>query len=439
MIYWLLLIFIVAFGACVGSFLNVVIYRLPEGGSLVRPGSHCPHCHHVLRWWENVPVLAWFYLLGKCRRCGKRISAQYPVVEATCAILFGLTCWSYYVADLHPPLGSLGLGSTWPLYLVHLVLIGALLAATLIDARWYIIPLEIPWFAMGVAMVVLPVSAMWMPAIGLVTTVTPGVFLWVGVGGVAGLVVAIALLSLGVLPRSFEDKELVITPSAASGNPDHMKEDAKIAADEFSKTSELDATTESDVTSDVTLTGVTEEGLENDLRSTAAESPPNAPDAVLAYPHARREVLKECLFLFLPVLGAVLGYAFAPTAEPGRPLGVNVLGGVLLGYLVGGVLVWVTRIAGTLGFGKEAMGLGDVHLLAAIGAVIGPVDTIVVFFVAPFVGLFYTSVAFGMRKLLQGQVRVIPYGPYLATVSIVMMILRSPMWDLLERIGIGLP
>ncbi len=79
-------------GACIGSFLNVVVYRLPAGLSLVHPPSRCPHCHHRLQPWDNIPVLGWLLIGGKCRYCRSAVSWRYPVVEALTGLLFaGLT------------------------------------------------------------------------------------------------------------------------------------------------------------------------------------------------------------------------------------------------------------------------------------------------------------------------------------------------------------
>jgi leader peptidase (prepilin peptidase)/N-methyltransferase len=75
-------------GLMLGSFLNVVAFRLPRGESLVRPGSHCPSCGAAVRPYDNVPVLSWLWLRGRCRGCGERISPRYPVVEAITAVLF---------------------------------------------------------------------------------------------------------------------------------------------------------------------------------------------------------------------------------------------------------------------------------------------------------------------------------------------------------------
>ena len=77
-------------GLLVGSFFNVLIARLPEGESLVTPGSRCPHCGHPVRPYDNVPVLSWLWLRGRCRDCGEPISARYPLVEALTGVLCAL-------------------------------------------------------------------------------------------------------------------------------------------------------------------------------------------------------------------------------------------------------------------------------------------------------------------------------------------------------------
>ena len=77
-------------GAMVGSFLNVVIHRVPLGESVVSPRSRCPHCRHEISWWENIPVLSWMLLRGRCRGCGAGISFRYVLVEILAALLAGL-------------------------------------------------------------------------------------------------------------------------------------------------------------------------------------------------------------------------------------------------------------------------------------------------------------------------------------------------------------
>ncbi len=112
-------------GAMLGSFLNVCIIRLPAGKSVVSPRSSCPHCGHVVRPWDNLPVFSWLILRGRCRDCGSAISAQYPLVELTSA---GLAV----AALLHA-----GIGWQWPVEFLLLYLLLGILAT---DVREYIIP-----------------------------------------------------------------------------------------------------------------------------------------------------------------------------------------------------------------------------------------------------------------------------------------------------------
>jgi leader peptidase (prepilin peptidase)/N-methyltransferase len=160
----------------------------------------------------------------------------------------------------------------------------------------------------------------------------------------------------------------------------------------------------------------------------------------IAYPHARREMVRELAFIapcgILGWLGGELAHKLAVTVNPDpflppieahMPLWLAALGAVLLGYLIGGGVVWIVRIFGSLAFGKEALGLGDVHMMAAVGSVCGWIDATLAFFVAAFVGLawFFVSLAFG------GKVkRTLPYGPYLA-VATVLVLLCKPLIEML--------
>ena len=111
------------FGACIGSFLNVVIYRIPAGQSVVKPRSHCK-CGRMIAWYDNIPVLSWFILRGRCRHCGERFSIRYPLVEAgTALIFFGL--WRV---------------GGWPDALVWMVFAGMMISAAFIDLDTMEIP-----------------------------------------------------------------------------------------------------------------------------------------------------------------------------------------------------------------------------------------------------------------------------------------------------------
>src|ERR1700709_162213 len=88
-----IIIFLFVLGSCIGSFLNVVVWRLPRGESLVTPPSRCPKCNTRLSWRDNIPVFGWIFLRGKCRYCKAPISPRYPTIEAITGGLFVL----YYV------------------------------------------------------------------------------------------------------------------------------------------------------------------------------------------------------------------------------------------------------------------------------------------------------------------------------------------------------
>jgi leader peptidase (prepilin peptidase)/N-methyltransferase len=130
-------------GLVIGSFLNVVIHRLPRGASLSHPGSHCPGCGAPVRWYDNVPVLAYLWLRGRCRRCGARISWRYPAVELATAALFAGIVWR------HGP---------GPMTLIWCAFAAALLASAVIDFDHQIIPDEISLGGLALALVLVPVA-----------------------------------------------------------------------------------------------------------------------------------------------------------------------------------------------------------------------------------------------------------------------------------------
>lgn len=118
-------------GLCVGSFLNVVIIRLPEGKSISLPASHCPTCKHPLKWYHNIPLLSWILLGGKCAFCNIKISIQYPLVEILTTFIFVL---SYFKNETLLEAG------------ISAILFSMLLALSVIDLKYKAVPdnLSIP-------------------------------------------------------------------------------------------------------------------------------------------------------------------------------------------------------------------------------------------------------------------------------------------------------
>ena len=138
-----ILFIIFIFGICFGSFFNVLIYRLPLEKSLIKPGSHCPLCNTTIKFYDNIPILSFFLLGGKCRACKANIALRYPLVEALTGLLlvlaffhFGFTIRGFETA------------------LLTLLFIPIFF----IDLEHRIIPnqLDLPWIAIGLAMSLIP-------------------------------------------------------------------------------------------------------------------------------------------------------------------------------------------------------------------------------------------------------------------------------------------
>lgn len=122
-LFYLPILFIL--GALLGSFANVIILRLPKSESVVTPRSRCPNCQSPIAWFDNIPVLSYALLGGRCRKCQQKFSIQYPVVELLMAILFCAVGYS--------------IGLKWSL-LEYLILVFGLVVITFIDLKHYIIP-----------------------------------------------------------------------------------------------------------------------------------------------------------------------------------------------------------------------------------------------------------------------------------------------------------
>lgn len=135
---WMVAVWLGVLGAVIGSFLNVVIYRMPLGLNLSRPSSHCPKCGHAIRPWHNVPVLGWLWLRGRCHDCHASVSIRYPLVEAATGLLFaGLAVAELGSFGMNLPLrdphGAVLMTDVLATYAYHLVLLSCLLCAALIE------------------------------------------------------------------------------------------------------------------------------------------------------------------------------------------------------------------------------------------------------------------------------------------------------------------
>jgi leader peptidase (prepilin peptidase) / N-methyltransferase len=168
----MVLVPVVTFGLVIGSFVNVVIARLPQRRSLWAPRSACPECGNQIAWHDNIPLISFVALRGRCRACAARIPWRYPLVEAATAALFALS-WVIFAGDVRD-------------FVVAAVFLAGLVAITVIDLRHQIIPdaITLPGIVAGVAASLITDRISWVESV-------EGVLL----GG--GLFVAIILLSRG--------------------------------------------------------------------------------------------------------------------------------------------------------------------------------------------------------------------------------------------------
>jgi leader peptidase (prepilin peptidase)/N-methyltransferase len=260
------------FGACMGSFLNVCIYRIPREESVISPGSHCPHCNHPIAWYDNIPLLGYLVLRARCRYCKGHISPRYLIVEMLIAVLFVLV-W----LKLGPSASNERLLALAPVF------------------TFWLIPIY-----------------------------------WLAVFG----------LALG----TFVDIEHMIIPDR------------------------------------VTLGGI---------------------------------VIGIVLSMLVPAMH------FESTFFGG-------LGASFIGALVGSGLLWGVALLGKMIFKKDAMGMGDVKLLGAIGAFMGWASVLFTVMISSFFGaLVGLTLVLMKKKEMQSR---IPYGPYLALAALIWLLWGPSLW-----------
>ena len=397
---WFWIVFLFAIGCCVGSFLNVVIYRLPRDKSLVRPPSSCPSCGKHIQFYDNIPLVSWLLLRGKCRYCKARISPRYFVIELLTGLVFVGAFALYFHSGLRHGIPAF-LSGGWILYLISIILFSSLIASSAIDLEMWIIPLSICWFATAAGLIGGAIAPLFihpatirhyylLPATADLIFVNHTTVASLVTGATIGLGISLLLLATGILKRSYDFSRI----------------------QKSSENSEKPADSTSQSSSGQTISQQAE-GEFND----------------------RIEMLREMLFL-LPIIVCALAVSQIVNQCPAlhqwwlvfsqRPV-VEGFMGSLAGYFVGCAIVWATRIFGTLAFGREAMGLGDVHLMGAAGTVIGPLFIVIAFFVAPFFGLVWAAAQMFSRKTRQ-----IPYGPFLSMGIVVVMIFHDGIINYLK-------
>ena len=380
---WIWYLFAFAYGCCIGSFLNVVVYRMPRDKSLISPPSSCPACGRRILVYDNIPLFSWVLLGRKCRFCKAPVSPRYFVIELLTGLIFLGMFILYFSSRLREGVPSF-LEGGWLFYLLHIILLSSFIAASAIDLELWIIPLGICWFVTIAAFVISAISVFVIDSAVIAKfSLFPRASFLTGslaVGASVGLAISTVLLMTGLLKRSYEG------------------EDSDQAGDEHQNSA---AGSDADV---------------------APAVPPEGD-----FNH-RLEACREIIFLLPIIICSVAAYLIlSELVSTGWQKGFAVqhpaiagLLGSVWGYFIGCGIVWAIRIFGAFAFGKEAMGLGDVHLMGAAGAAIGPIMVVIAFFVAPFFGLAWAGSQMFFKK-----VRQIPYGPFLSLGVFVVIIFHD--------------
>lgn len=357
--------FVFAAGACVGSFINLIAWRLPRGQGIVQPESRCGACGRSLAWFENIPVLSCLILRGRCRTCGTKFGFEHVLVEVGLGALFFATYFLLYAGPWRFPSTEQswwwtrnGPIATLPAMLAILICWSTLATVSLIDARTFYVPIRMTAAATIAAFVLWRMQAL-VPSIadafpsgrwGL--DILPVRLCVASVTAMVGLLVSCVLLWRGLIARSFIDYEQEFIPASV----------------------------------------------------------------------IRVEMFKEFLFLVPIIVAFVIGYWLGnmPIIQARCEAATfGVYGMCSFGFLVGGGIIWFTRIFASLAFGREAMGLGDVHILGVAGATLGWKIATITFFMAPFIALTWLAISGGFNRIVGKEKSEIPYGPYLAIACVI--------------------
>lgn len=488
--YWWIwcLFLVVGFGGCIGSFLNVVVYRLPRDIHLGDPlWSFCPNCRTRIRWYDNIPVLSYFRLRGSCRACGCSIPPRYVIIEVITILTFIILFDAFFVASLlnginADPWTSVAYRfySDWPIYTAHVLLFASLIAMSAIDMEQYWVDIRFTHLAAACGFVL---HAIWTPAhnppwprpgaslsaaaliatLAIVVTHLIAAWLWrrraraeaqrtptahppdsppAGhapealtapicnptaakrlrpSAWLAGLVLAACLTMLITHLLSTAPSPV---PHASSTPPTQPGEPRASASDLSFLARTLPAVL---FTFAVLVAGsvirreadqVIEEALEAERHS------------------ARRMALTELATLMPAVL--VFGFVLL-LVQPGgvlekawhsawhwqigrqtRP--ILGLGTAAAGFLIAGAVGWAVRIFFTLALGKEAFGTGDIHIMAAAGAVMGWEVVVIGFFMSALLALLGKAVTLPFKR---GH--ALPMGPWITLGLFITLLLREPL------------
>ena len=414
-------LFVYVIGLCVGSFLNVVVYRLPRGLSLSKPTwSFCPRCQTTLRWYDNLPVLGWLLLRARCRYCHQPISAQYPLVEAITGLAFVLTYYLLFVAQARVGAGDLTWRTDIPLLLAWLVLVAVLIACSAMDLLLYVVDTRITDVAL-VAGIVL--YALWprhdffgecvatpAAAATAVMFVVSGLMLWRSRRRDSSS----AEDKRAVAPSLADNAAAVLAIVLFVGLAVWLLAGAALPGSSPSGVFELAVPAALlALFVAMVLTGGQPRAVDDELRATIEAEASSA----------RGVTMRELLWLTPAIVAGIVTYVVVDrvpavgdvwrSITSWTPIGrFAPLGGMVFavhGAIVAAAAGWIIRVFFTLVFGREAFGTGDIYILAAAGAAGGWDIALLGFLLSVPIALLGW-----IAGLVLKRTGMIPFGPPLA-------------------------
>lgn len=436
-------IFLWLLGLCVGSFLNVVIYRLPVGLSLANPPrSFCPHCQAGIAWYDNLPLLSWLLLRGRCRHCATPISVRYPIVEGITGLVFVLVYHLLFVARCRAGVWPAELPCDLPLLFMWLALAAGLVACSAMDLTSYSVDVRVTNLVLILGVLL---HAAWPRRAFLLPTATTSLAAGLGAAFiVSGVQLCWSFWRTKDAPASHPD--VPAGPGGASraerfGGVFGILVLVGLALGLMYIPAGAVRSRAADVTVAAALLAIFGTTvLIGGQRRAADEEIQAALDE--EQPQARRVALGEVAWLTPAMLSgaAVITALLLSTAgaaswrrvvvwQPGGDF-VPLAGAVFAmhGAVIGAGAGWILRIVFTLAYGREAFGVGDIYILAAAGAAVGWDIALLGLLLS--VGI---ALAGWLLGLMMKSTALIPFGPWLALGLLLALWWNRPAQRIAER------
>lgn len=461
-VWWLF--FWTAVGLCIGSFLNVVIYRLPRNRSLRMPlWSACPNCKRRIHWLDNIPVVSFLLLRGRCRVCDIPISTRYPVIEISMAVVVLLLLDALFIGHVRAGIASSPFGLTdrlssdWPIFVAHVILFAALMAMSAIDLEHYWVDVR---FTNFVTVCGFALHALWTPRHSAA---------WIRPFDSTAVVCGFAVIGLGLTWLVFvcqphmdaEDFGEESHEAQGDGSPEppvaHLPPS-------LTPPSRAAAWVAGAILVGLLVLLYFDETRSEPFRHVGRALVPLAflvalifGESIVSRPsdqaiveaiyderyNARRMALSELTLLAPAILFGVIGLllmrgggdlalrlsAALHSTVPAPPGSVfrdwsPWFGAATAasGYVIAGAIGWAVRIVFTLLFGKEAFGAGDIHMMAAAGCVAGWPVVLLGFMLTCGLALLGWMAALPFKRT-----RALPLGPWLSVSFLAVTVFYGPI------------